>query len=382
MARRRTYPGSFEKRGKTYRWRVCVGGKRHRETFHTTNRKEAEKLARERYRALSEQAERNRDGLRTNVRIAELFDEYERDVLPTLADGTQRAYNDTLKALRQYWVEKPENNLTVEKVRAGHIRNYLTWRQRHRIGGGEVSNRTVAKDRAVLHRIFAHADQMEYRDGNPVARTDTPKYDGRDPVILSDDEYEQLLGACVDDDILGLYVLTLGETGARCESEVLWLQWEDVDLEEGFIKVVTGRNGHRTKGGKSRWVPISTRLHVALREHSLRYRAATYDGHPSLWVFHHNRTRRHYNAGQRIRSLYAAFKAASIRASLPPDFVQHDLRHRRITTWLAEGQPVVKVKEAVGHADLRTTMSYMHLVREDLRVLVDQAGRGEARNHA
>lgn len=36
---------------------------------------------------------------------------------------------------------------------------------------------------------------MEYRDGNPVARTDTPKYDGRDPVILSDDEYERLLRA-------------------------------------------------------------------------------------------------------------------------------------------------------------------------------------------
>ncbi len=86
--------------------------------------------------------------------------------------------------------------------------------------------------------------------------------------------------------------------------------------------------------------------------------------------------------GDRIQSLYSAFKAAAGRANLPPDFVQHDLRHRRITTWLAEGQSVVKVKEAVGHADLRTTMSYMHLVREDLRVLVDQTSQVEARNHA
>ena len=88
---RRNYPGNFEKRGNTYRWRVCVGGKRHRETFHTTNRKEAEKHARERYRELSEQTERKRDGLRTGVTVAELFDEFERDILPTLADGTQRA---------------------------------------------------------------------------------------------------------------------------------------------------------------------------------------------------------------------------------------------------------------------------------------------------
>lgn len=31
---------------------------------------------------------------------------------------------------------------------------------------------------------------------------------------------------------------------------------------------------------------------------------------------------------------------------------------------------MVKVKEAVGHADLRTTMGYTHLVREHLRSLV------------
>ncbi len=43
----------------------------------------------------------------------------------------------------------------------------------------------------------------------------------------------------------------------------LWIQWDDVDLEGGFLKIVTGRNGHRTKGGKSRWVPISPRRRVA-----------------------------------------------------------------------------------------------------------------------
>jgi site-specific recombinase XerD len=43
-----------------------------------------------------------------------------------------------------------------------------------------------------------------------------------------------------------------------------------------------------------------------------------------------------------------------------------------VTTWLAAGQDVVLVKEAVGHADLRTTMGYTHLVRENLRSLVEE----------
>ena len=51
--------------------------------------------------------------------------------------------------------------------------------------------------------------------------------------------------------------------------------------------------------------------------------------------------------------------------------MQHDLRHRRVTMWLADEKSAVLVKEAVGHADLRTTMAYTHLAREHLRGLVD-----------
>jgi integrase len=48
---------------------------------------------------------------------------------------------------------------------------------------------------------------------------------------------------------LRLFVLTLGETGARCESEALRLQWEDIDFEEGFIRIASGRDGHLSKSG-------------------------------------------------------------------------------------------------------------------------------------
>ena len=112
-----------------------------------------------------------------------------------------------------------------------------------------------------------------------------------------------------------------------------------------------------------------------MREHFARYRFATYGGKQTPWVFHHTISRRHHKAGRRVVSLYDAFKAAAKRAQLPPDFVQHDLRHRRVTTWLADEKSAVLVKEAVGHADLRTTMAYTHLAREHLRSLVEQEPR-------
>lgn len=41
--------------------------------------------------------------------------------------------------------------------------------------------------------------------------------------------------------MLKIYVLLLGETDGRCDSEVLWLRWEDLD--DGFIEIVSGWEG-------------------------------------------------------------------------------------------------------------------------------------------
>ena len=116
---------------------------------------------------------------------------------------------------------------------------------------------------------------------------------------------------------------------------------------------------------------MTQKLRQAMRDHFARFRFVTYDGQQTPWVFHHPTTRRRAKAGQRLGVLRRAFEGAVSRAKLPTDLHQHDLRHRRVTTWLAAGADAVKVKKAMGHADLRTTMDYTHLVRENLRSLVE-----------
>ena len=78
--------------------------------------------------------------------------------------------------------------------------------------------------------------------------------------------------------------------------------------------------------------------------------------------------------GPTPESVSALYAGRSATPSRGPGFrwvsPQHDLRHRRITTWLGDGKSAVLVKEAVGHSDLRTTMAYTHLSREHLRALV------------
>ena len=165
----------------------------------------------------------------------------------------------------------------------------------------------------------------------------------------------------------------LGETGVRCNSEALWIRWEDVDLERGFVRVESVRKGRRTKSGKSRMVPATLRLREALLgDHAAAFRLAAYDGQRSPWVFHHTMTQRGAVAGHRLQSLHRAFATAAKRAGLPADLRQHDLRHRRVTTWLAEGKSPALVQKAMGHADLATTMVYTHLLDEHLLALVEE----------
>ena len=72
----------------------------------------------------------------------------------------------------------------------------------------------------------------------------------------------------------------------------------------------------------------------------------------------------------------SSFKSAAKRAGIPwgreGAFVTHDMRHRRSTTWLAAGKSPKKVQEALGHSSLEQTMWYAHLVKENLKSLVEE----------
>jgi integrase len=320
-------------------------------------------------------SQRRREAASLIPRLAER-DEGEQLTAPQLAAalGVAESWIDSRATRAPVAGPLPWHPLGKRGGRVFIVREVRAWllaeQSRERPGrSATLSNRTVQRDRAILHRIFKIAERLELCESNPVGRTEAPKADPHTPVILDLDAYERLLAAAEGRPMLTLYLLLLGESGVRSKSEALWLRWEDVDLEGGFLFVASSRE-HRTKGGKGRWVPLTQRLLAALRAHAALFRLATYDGERSPWLFHHEFTRRTHRAGTRIASLDVSARAAIQRAGLPKGFRIHDLRHRRVTSWLAEGQNIVHVKEAVGHADLKTTMSYTHLAREHLRALV------------
>ncbi|MEO2169632.1 MAG: tyrosine-type recombinase/integrase [bacterium] len=375
---RKNYPGHIRKRGDAFQIRLEVKKRQHTFTVQGVTRREAELIATEKAGELRRRAVREEHGLPTTPRFSELLKEYQASYLPGLSPGAQRSYRESLKPIARYWTQGLSDP-HVDQVYAHQILGYLTWRRFHSPTGiarsKPLHNRTLAKDRAVLHRVFSIAVKLEYIDRNPVAKIDPPDYKSRDPVLLTDREYDQILWACrKSHPMLHLWVMLLGETGCRAYSEALWLRWEDVDLTERFIWFDSSTYGRRTKSGRGRWVPMTSRLRQAINTHFTHYRFASYDKKRSPWVFHHLPGFKGSGvAGERIRSMRDRFNRVRQSLEISNGFVPHDLRHRRATSWIGAGKDVVKVKEALGHADLRTTMGYTHLAREHLRSLVEEA---------
>lgn len=366
--RRKTkpYPGSLKRRGNTWLLRLCVGGKYHCFTVEGS-KTDAQNFAVTKHAELAGDKKRSAAGLPGPVTFSELAKEFKEYELPTRSPGTQKSYGSSLEFFRQFFVEKL-GDPRVRDIRRSDCATFLEWR---RALDTKTSAHTIARDRRVLHRLFNYGVLKDHLDANPCAMVRAPKGDPRNPELLTDKQLSTLLDRAGKNPMLMLYILILAETGVRAYSEALQLTWDDVDVAGGFLHVRSAP-GRRTKSGKSRAVPMTSRLKEAFREHSARFRMAVYNGERSPFVFHHEFTTRTSVAGKRITTLRGSFARAAAAARLPEDFRLHDLRHRRVTTWLAAGHNPVHVKEAVGHASLATTMGYTHLVPEHLRSLVDE----------
>jgi integrase-like protein len=84
----------------------------------------------------------------------------------------------------------------------------------------------------------------------------------------------------------------------------------------------------------------------------------------SPYIFAHTGEAR---SGERIATLRFAFHKAAVAAKIPVAWRVHDLRHRRVTTWLGAGKSPVAVQAAMGHSTITTTMGYFTLLPSTLR---------------
>jgi integrase len=145
-------------------------------------------------------------------------------------------------------------------------------------------------------------------------------------------------------------------TGWRLRSEVLTLQWPQVDFEAGEVRLEPGT----TKNDEGRTFPFAVlpeleRLLRAQRERTDALQRAT--GRIIPWVFHHN--------GERIREYRGSWDSAIAKAGLPGK-IPHDLRRTAVRNLERACVPRSVAMKLVGHKTESIYRRYAIVAKQDL----------------
>ena len=216
------------------------------------------------------------------------------------------------------------------------------------------SSRTKAL--VLLHGIFARARKVYGLPINPVSDVEKPSVSNSGDIeIFSPEEVWALVRAAASEQDAAIY-LTAAFTGLRL-GELLALRWRDVDFAGSVIRATASYSaGHLTtpKSGKVRSIPLAPDVGQALARLAAR-KHFTGDGE----LVFPGETGSHLDGSALRRRYREALRAAELR-----ELRFHDLRHTFGTRMIAVAD-IRRVQEWMGHADIQTTMKYLHYSPRD-----------------
>ena len=173
------------------------------------------------------------------------------------------------------------------------------------------------------------------------------KKDTKLPIILNHQELKELFSAPVL--LKQRVVLTLIYSAGLRGQEVINLKISDVDFERKTIHI------RQSKYKKDRIVPLADSMAVGLK----KYINAE---NPHIWLFNGKEADCRYS----VRGLSWVMRENLKKTSITKEVNLHSLRHSYATHLLEQGVNIVTLKELLGHAEITTTMIYLHIAQCDL----------------
>ena len=231
-------------------------------------------------------------------------------------------------------------------------RNFITARK-----SDGVSNATINRELSMWSVSIKHANNEHDWGLTNVCSGGRLKEEQTTFRWLTENEASALISAAESEPrAIGLrdFIVVALNTGMRAhellydvvEGDEVGLTWDRVDFQQNLIYL----RARDQKNGLMGSVPINKQARSALLSRA-KFRAAHC---PSASYVFCDRN------GVPIKSIKRSFSTACKRARIKGATV-HTLRHT-CASWLVQrGVPLVKVKELLRHADIKTTMRYAHL---------------------
>ncbi len=289
-------------------------GKRSRHQLKARTRAEAEAEAIDTYR------KHHFTQTQQGMTVAAIWSEYVND----LGDRpTAKTMRYTGKAVLGHFGHYRPDQITTALCRAY---------SRDRMNAG-IAQGSVHTELGHLRSAMTFAERARIIDAAPhIERPAKPTPKER---FLRKEEIQRLIDSA-DAPHIAMAIHLLFATAARVGA-VLDLTWDRVDLDRGVINLRLA--DARTRKGRA-VVPINRGLTAALQT----ARAAALTDHVIEW------------GSKPVKSIRKGFAAAALRANLR-DITLHTIRHSSAVEMVANGIPIEKVAQYLGHSNASITYS-------------------------
>ena len=278
-----------------------------------------------------------------------------------LSPHTVRAYRQDL----EHWVTHLESARELRDLEAlasglepAVLRAYLS-----ALSDGGPNGQAALERTSICRRLSAIRSFLKYLRARGLIPRDvgvlvpTPRIKKSLPRFLKVEEMLELVQAPDLSKALGRRDRALFELMYGCGlrvSEAVGLDWKDVDLAGGWVRVLG-------KGSKERTVPFGPPAREALENYRAD-RGTEAGGDAPVFVNCH---------GSRLsaRSVARILARHLVRVASSKTLSPHGLRHSFATHLLAAGADLRTIQELLGHSRLSTTQRYTHV---DLGALMDE----------
>ncbi len=238
------------------------------------------------------------------------------------------------------------------------------------VAEGRLSGRTINKYLALIHGILKRAQRVYGLSANAAAGVERqPARRSGDFDVLSASEIEALVRAAGSPQDAAVFA-TAAYTGLRL-GELRALRWGDVDFGKRLVHVrrsYVERSEGVPKSGRVRSVPMIDQVARVLDGLSRREHFTAEED-----LVFGNEVGQYFDDSALRRRFYAARMRAGLKR-----IRFHDLRHT-FGTLAVQVFPLSDVKAYMGHANIATTMIYVHHVpRLDAAARLSEALRSEA----
>lgn len=295
----------------------------------------------------------NLDGDNMKYSIIDAIEEYRRYIRieKGLADLTINSYMNELKKFSNFFNDKKY----IDEITRDDI-----WQYFDKLNNGSLKRKTIAHNITTLNNFFKFCMREEMITVNPMATIHLPKTEQSLPIVLNEEEVENLMKVAYEDsknDALGyrdFCILELMYAAGLRISELTNLKVNDVHLTVNLIHCIG-------KGSKERLVPMADFMVNILTEYMSIHRLELVNNKDSGYLFL-NYKGEHLSRQSCWKMIKKKAAAANIKKNISP----HTLRHSFATHLLNHGADLRSIQEMLGHSNISTTTIYTHVTNQKM----------------